>query len=177
MKKNIIQATNISFCMNVKKAHELARFFFKNVDPSYISHSEMQYGRAVGRNRWSPRLLDLLKKEFAALARSSGAGKDSFRLVQAEADGALVGVAVVEFNNQSIRPFAVIEDLMVSRKLRRAGIGGRMLEWIEAQAVKRKIPELYLESGINNNSAHQFFEKHRFGAVSKVMMKRLRLKI
>jgi N-acetylglutamate synthase-like GNAT family acetyltransferase len=174
MKKTVPENLKISYCTNRKSAGALALFFARNVDTSYISHSEMQYGRAVSANRWSSAFPDLLRKEFAGLAKSSGREKDVFRLVQAELNGAIAGVAVVEFNNESIRPFAVLEDMVVDNKLRGAGIGARMLAWIEAEAVKRKIPEIYLESGIKNAKAHEFFDKHEFVVVSKVMMKDLR---
>ena len=41
---------NISRCMDEKQVNELARFFIENVEISYISHSEVQIGRAISEN-------------------------------------------------------------------------------------------------------------------------------
>ena len=47
------------------------------------------------------------------------------------------------------------------------------MNWVELQAAKMKTVDLFLESGITNENAHDFFEKNGFEVVSKVMIKKV----
>jgi len=164
----------ISTCRDRTTARALARFFVQNVDTAYISHGEMQGGRAEGPTRWRRDILKEVTSEFLRLASARGAAAATAQLVQAISDGEPIGVAVVVFHQGRPRPFAVLEDMVVARDARGSGIGKAMLSWIERAARSAGIRDVYLESGIHNEGAHRFFERSRFRIVSKVMHKRLR---
>jgi hypothetical protein len=51
--------------------------------------------------------------------------------------------------------------------------GKEILNWVELQAAKMKAVDLFLESGITNEDAHDFFGKNGFEVVSKVMIKKV----
>ena len=148
----------------------LCRFFARLIDghKEYISHGELQMGIATDtgvladdfREKWS-RYLD------AQLSRESN------RLLIAENDGTLVGFVLFGVTDDGDAPFGVIFDLGVEPACRGQRLGqqlmGRALEWFRGQGVK----DCYLESGINNHSAHEFFEHHGFRAVSSVFRLKL----
>ena len=48
-----------------------------------------------------------------------------------------------------------------------------MLDWIERGAVNAGAADIFLESGIDNEEAHGFFERNGFSVVSKVILKKL----
>ena len=79
-------------------------------------------------------------------------------------EGFIIG-ALEEDNHKS---FGVINDICVNESNRGDGIGSKLMdsifEWFESQGIK----SIYLESGINNHSAHMYFEKRGFKAISKV---------
>jgi ribosomal protein S18 acetylase RimI-like enzyme len=149
----------------------LADFFVRNVDPQYISHSEMQYGRAIDEQTWNPELRARLVEEFAASC-NGGVSPD-------QVDGVVVGrrtnevvlVAVVYVHFETPVPFAVLEDIVVKRECRRHGIATAYLRWIEFHVRALHIQRLFLESGLDNDSAHQFFEHAGFKQCSIVMSK------
>lgn len=164
----------ISVCRDRTAARALAHFFVRSVDTAYISHGEMQGGRAEGPTRWRHDLLAEVTTEFVRLASARGATAATAQLVEASRDGEPVGVAVVAFHRGRPRPYAVLEDLVVARDARGSGIGKALLSWIERAARSAGIRDMYLESGIHNEGAHRFFERSRYRIVSKVMHKRLR---
>ena len=70
-------------------------------------------------------------------------------------------------------PFAIVEDLIVAPAMRGHGVGKAVLDWIAVEARAQGIRRLFLESGITNRRAHDFFEREGFRSVSMVMMKSL----
>ena len=69
--------------------------------------------------------------------------------------------------------FAVLEDLSVDPAIRSLGTGALMVAEIEAEARRREMGWIFLESGRENLRAHSFFERHGFGLVSETFGKRL----
>ncbi|NKC03996.1 hypothetical protein HED55_14285 [Ochrobactrum haematophilum] len=43
-------------------ANDVAEFFVSNVSPTYISHTDIQWGRASGIGQWSPGLRENIEK-------------------------------------------------------------------------------------------------------------------
>jgi GNAT superfamily N-acetyltransferase len=163
----------VGYCRDNKLSARLAKFFVDNIDTSYISHSEIQYGRAADKNHWSPRLKKLVKSEFAGLAAEQESTKESRHLIFAISQNLVVGVAIIAYNFSIEIPFAVLEDMVIDRGTRGQGIGSVMLAWLENEARKKRMHSIFLESGINNIDAHTFFKKNSFSVVSQVMMKPL----
>jgi GNAT superfamily N-acetyltransferase len=164
---------SITWCEAPLRASELADFFAGNVGPDYISHAELQVGRALSPNVWRPDLRAFLRAEMAPrLGRAPG--PDSKPIAVAEQDGALAALAYVTFAGSAPTPFAIVEDLIVAPATRGRGVGKALLDWIADEARAHGIRRLFLESGIANKRAHDFFEREGFRPTSVVMMRELR---
>lgn len=150
-------------------AAEAARFAFAAIggDTAYISHGEIQTGLSLDDRHWSPRLEVLYAEDFAAL------DDERDLLVARDAEGALVGIAVVAWEETPRRRFAVLEDMAVDPARRSLGIGRQLLDAIAARVRDRGIEWLFLESGIRNEGAHGFFERAGFKMVSHVFAMQL----
>jgi|SRR6185437_8164419 GNAT superfamily N-acetyltransferase len=166
----------INWCGNAGRSRELAAFFAQHVDPSYISHSELQGSRALSPDRWCNDLPDTLNAEIEPRLQQTGSAapaRTSQPILVAEKDGDLVGLSFVTFAGAASVPFAVVEDVVVIPAMRSHGIGKSILDWIAGEARTRNIRRLFLESGVRNERAHRFFEQDGFHVVSVVMMRSL----
>ena len=155
---------------------ELAAFFVRNADPDYISHSEVQDGRAISFDEWGPRFEERVLGDIEWSLEGSRDAGDSLtgpRMVLARREGVRLGIALVHLDGESPGRFATIEDLVVDRARRDSGIGGHMVEFIVEQLEARGIRRLFLESGVRNRAAHRFLERHGFRTCSVVMSRRL----
>jgi GNAT superfamily N-acetyltransferase len=158
----------INWCSDRTEAARLAQFFARNVTPSYISHSELQFGRAPAPGQWTADLEAVFKAEIEArLPCAPGA---ALRIASAYAADDLVGMAYVTFNADVPIPFIVLEDIVVDESKRGDGIGQQLMDWILARAKEEGIKRAFLESGKDNHDAHHFFERNGFHQVSIVMM-------
>lgn len=162
----------ISWCLDAGDIESMISFFMENVSPSYISYSEIQYGRAIDPMTWNPKLDENLRNEFADIIKNHKVIGDGRRIAVLKIDGHLAGLAVIGFNLSAPNPFIIIEDLVVAKNKRKMGLGKHLLEWIEIKSSPGKNFDIFLESGIYNHDAHTFFQEHGFNVVSKVMLKR-----
>jgi ribosomal protein S18 acetylase RimI-like enzyme len=172
----MIPNLEISWCGVPDRGRELATFFATNIDPSYISHSELQGLRALSPEEWRSDLRQILEDEITLRLRQLGTGTPSAvsrPVLIAERNGSLVALSLVTFAGNAPVPFAVIEDFVVDPPRRSRGIGKTVCDWIAAEAVARNIYRLFLESGVTNNRAHEFFEREGFKICSFVMMRSL----
>jgi len=162
---------HVGWCEDAAEIDQLAAFFAKNVTQSYISHSELQFGRAIAPSKWFPDLQAILKAEIEErVPFTPGA---PIRVAAARADGVLVGIAYVTFNLTVRIPFMIIEDIVIDELKRGSGLGQTVLDWIFAQGRKEGVSRAFLESGKDNHEAHHFFERNGFKQVSVVMMAEL----
>ncbi len=153
-------------------APELTQFFIREVNPSYISHSEVQIGRAANFQSWAEGLDQSLESEFRE-ALGDGADSDAEVCIAIARSGTeLVAIAIVRFVIQPTR-YAVFEDLVVASAHRRQGIGEALIRFAEEEAVRRGAAFMFLESGKGNGGAHTFFKRLGFQECSIVMAKRL----
>jgi GNAT superfamily N-acetyltransferase len=164
---------SIAWCDTPKRASELADFFAANVGSDYISHAELQGGRALSPTEWRPDLREVLQAEIEPRLVAGVPGPDSKPIAIAEQDGALAALVYVTFAGGAPVPFAIVEDLIVAPAMRGQGVGKAVLDWIAVEARAQGIRRLFLESGITNRRAHDFFEREGFRSVSMVMMKSL----
>jgi N-acetylglutamate synthase-like GNAT family acetyltransferase len=65
------------------------------------------------------------------------------------------------------QPFAVIENIIVNPKNRKAGIGSALLNHIQAIALSFDCSKIFLLSANSRIEAHDLFKKHGFSASSK----------
>lgn len=88
-----------------------------------------------------------------------------------EVVGSLMGVANRELIGDC-RPFMVIENVVVSDKHRRMGIGKFLMDNIEKIAVEKNCSFMMLISRIHRKEAHKFYESSGFGGdIVKVFKK------
>jgi GNAT superfamily N-acetyltransferase len=167
----------IGWCTNPSEAEELGRFFASNVTPDYISHAELQGPRALDPQTWVPDLIQTLANEVRQ--RVEGTKDDATGgtpIVVARAQARVVGLALVSFFPRANVPYAIVEDLVVAQAERGRGIGKALLQWILERATRAGCERAFLESGVQNEQAHHFFEQQGFRTCSVVMMKPLERK-
>jgi len=158
-------------------SRELARFFAGNISPDYISHSELQGNRALGVGRWRPDIVDIFDREIENRVSSErgeiAKGAQSNPVLEARLDGRLVGIALVSMFPDAPVPYAVLEDIAVDETSRGQGIGDAVVAWVSDEARRHGCKRVFLESGLGNHKAHEFFERRGFAPCSVVMMKEL----
>lgn len=71
--------------------------------------------------------------------------------------GSVMGITCIDTVGEC-RPFMVLENLVVSSKCRRLGIGKLLVEYIEKQAREKNCYFIMLMSLIKRKEAHQFYE-------------------
>jgi GNAT superfamily N-acetyltransferase len=163
----------ISWTSSPTHASALAEFFVRYLSPDYISHGELQLGRALDPERWSPNLTELLTKEFESGAESQPTLDGVGRSAMAHLGDELVAGAVVSFHDCAYGAYAVFEDLVVAPEHRRRGVGAEVTHWLEEQALRLGCSRVFLESGLHNEGAHSFFHQLGFKTCSITMMKTL----
>lgn len=147
----------------------LVELFVENVTPEYISYGEVLCGRAKAADEWSPDLKKVLTEEIINILSS----KTDSRIACSFLDNNIVGFAIVNINKNASTPYAFLEDIIVDSNYRNKGIGKELSNFIEEELTIEGIKQVYLESGINNNSAHRFFENRGYTLMAKVMCKTL----
>lgn len=143
----------------------LAEMFWNNIKnaPAYISHGEIQMGiaegvgqlAADGYEKWIGYITDKIENKRSTVLLS-------------EENDELAGFIVLEIDSDNDKPFGVICDLLTAPETRGKGIGSLLLksgmEWLRQNGIH----DFYLESGVNNHRAHEFFERHGFKMVSHI---------
>ena len=162
---------SLSWCSETAKISTLVEFVIQNIDPEYISHGEIQAGRALDTHTWSPDLHDILAQEFSSSMDPQPETRDQLLTATAYQSGELVGLMLVEIHRKASLQYAVLSDLVVLRSRRGLGIGRDCLLWLDSQLVQMGVSKIFLESGINNKRAHTFFTAFGFEPCSLVMQK------
>jgi ribosomal protein S18 acetylase RimI-like enzyme len=155
----------LSWASSYAEWAEAANFFAAAIQPdvAYISHGEMQTGLSLDGRTWAPNLAARFLKELGEFdeTRSVALARDG--------DGAIVAAVNVTWDTTSAEtPFATLQDMAVAPSLREKGIGAAMLGLVKAEADRRKMRWIFLESGKNNHRAHAFFASHGFEEISHV---------
>lgn len=148
---------------------EIAAFFARNVGSTYISHTDIQWGRALNAQEWGP---DLHRKIAGLAVQAKGRDGETspgIRLVTAKTGHTLAGIAFLTARPDADRPYAILEDLLVCRDHRGKGIGSSMLQWVRDQCRLAGIEKMFLESNLGNERAHALFHRLGFTPLSVVM--------
>lgn len=91
--------------------------------------------------------------------------------IVAESDGALVGaccVVLVPNLTRGLRPFGVVENVIVDEKCRRRGIASRLLARAREMAESAGCYKLVLMSNRKRTEAHPLYRKAGFESDSKL---------
>ena len=148
----------INWFGNVNRVDELVNIFLNNTGIEYITHIEIEEGRALSINEWSPNLKDILRDELITEMAKS-------KVIVAEDDGIIKGYALLKLENKIL----TIEDIVVNQK----GIGTEIMEWIEKEMVKNGIKRLMADLGVKNKRAQEFMKKLGYEAQTIVYVKNI----
>ena len=135
-------------------------------DDRYISHGEVQTGLSPDGVHWASDLSERIAQDMADLG-------DDRSVALAVAGEDIVGAAIMLWVHTPRVSYCVLEDLAVDLAHRSGGTGTKLVALVEEQARARGMGSMFLESGLRNQVAHRFFERHGFSAMSKVFSKRL----
>lgn len=167
------QELQIRWCDNKDEVLQAITLFIENTSPDYISHGEVQSGRATGFSQWSPDLAAVLHREFS-MCFESASEEGSYKLAIGYMDNKLSGLIFIQIVKSASQPYAILQDMVIAKKLRGKHLGKNMLAWIEGKLKENGIRLLFLESGIHNHGAHAFFEANNFYVSSKIMVKEIK---
>ncbi|MCW6507217.1 GNAT family N-acetyltransferase [Lichenifustis flavocetrariae] len=162
----------VDWCREPAEAATIAAFFVAHAEPSYISHSELQFGRAESMSLWSDTLAAQIEAQAVGAANNTATASGS-RLALATSAGELAAMAFVSLTPDVRRPFATVEDLLIAPDTRGCGLGASLLGWIETECRDLGFHRLFLESGADNHAAHRFFARQGFVQTSIVMVRDL----
>lgn len=164
----------MQWCDRSTDPHSLAEFFVRHVTLDYVSHVEIQLGRARTDGTWSENLLPLLVEEFSSILSPQETRGNQFRAFSGFENDELVCMGIVAFRGQGgANAFAIIEDFIVHSEKRSAQLGSKALEWIETSIRELGITTLFLETGTANLLAQSFFRRRGFRPTSIVFHKEL----
>ena len=131
----------------IKKEYPiLAKLFVDNVDDTYITSSEEEWGRTIN-GKWKPNLYDIVLQEM--IDRS---------------DNILILVLIHEekiagYLFSSLEPIPHIEDIMIDKNVRGKGFGKLILSYALNTLKKMGFNKFRAEIGINNLTSQNMFKK------------------
>lgn len=142
----------------------LVELFLAGSKGNYISHSELQEGRAVAPDAWAPNLPDILRAEFDEVIRSPLYRGANAALVYS--DDRVAGYALIEYSEDG--KYATLSDIVIHPEVRNMRLGRRLANWVLDQLKAAGIREVYAESNIHNEGAHNFMQRLGFETISRV---------
>ena len=143
------------------KIDELVDLFLKNTTEEYITHIEIQEGRADEDGTWSANLRDTLKFQFYVAIKKNNI------LVAIDIDkDTILGFISVLYNEDNI---ITIEDIVSTQK----GIGTELLSVIEEKARRYDYKTIVGDVGPNNERAKRFMEANGYTAKTIVYTKNI----
>ncbi|WP_321515860.1 GNAT family N-acetyltransferase [Marinifilum fragile] len=151
---------------DLSETERLTTLFLNNSKNNYISHSEIQEGRAYNESTWSDDIRDILTTEFEE-AIENGLFYNA-NIAALYHNNLLVAFALVEFKSSPNGNFAILSDIIVDKDYRNNKIGENLLRWIITQLSTNDIKCIYAESNIQNDIAHNFLLENGFKSISKV---------
>jgi Recombinational DNA repair ATPase (RecF pathway) len=151
---------------DLSETERLITLFLNNSKNNYISHSEIQEGRAYNESTWSDDIRDILTTEFGE-AIENGLFYNA-NIAALYHKNLLVAFALVEFKSSPNGNFAILSDIIVDKDYRNNKIGENLLHWIITQLSTNDIKCIYAESNIQNDIAHNFLLENGFKSISKV---------
>ena len=149
---------------------QLCEFFSRIIEShkAYISHGELQMGIALDSNELAPNYKEMWLNYLDRQVENP----DNTLLLYLE-NGTIIGFVLFGITNDGARPYGVIFDLSVDPAYRGKRIRQELLQKATESFRDKGIQDCYLESGVNNHSAHQFFEHHGFKQVSDIFRLKL----
>ena len=163
---NIVRATE-------QDAEALCDIFVDHITAhtEYISHGEIQMGVGVGSFEdgvFVTKPSAHARRAWMRYVMADISADDACVFKAVSSAGEIVGFGVAEIQEDGAEPFGMVCDVLVKESCRRSGVGSALLdkalEWLKANG----IVDIYLESGLNNHSAHDYFKRRGFVKVSEI---------
>lgn len=157
----------------VEDEQALCDIFLKHITAhtEYISHGEIQMGVGEGHfedgvlvAKPSPRAREFWMKYIHA----DITGEDAAVFKAVSADGVIIGFCVAEIHEDGADPFGMVCDVLVDEDCRCGGVGSALLSSALAWFKEGGVKDVYLESGLNNHAAHEYFMRRGFVKVSEI---------
>lgn len=159
---------------SVEDEEALCDMFIDHItsNTEYISHGEIQMGVGEGsfvEGKLVARPSAKARHFWMKYIHGNITSPEDARVFKAVApDGGILGFCVVEIQEDGAEPYGMLCDLLVKCGSRSQGVGSSLmkagLEWFE----RKGISDIYLESGLNNHSAHEYFIRKGFVKVSEI---------
>lgn len=143
-----------------------------STNSEYISHGEIQMGVGVGCFRDGEFITGVApnaRDAWMKYIHGNVTDDETAAVYKAVADGGeVLGFCVVEVMEDGADPFGMVCDVLVKSECRCGGVGTALLEeaisWLRSKGIK----DIYLESGLKNHAAHEYFMRRGFCKVSEI---------
>ena len=157
----------------VEDEQTLCEMFLKHITahPEYISHGEIQMG--VGEGEFEDGVLVArpsarARECWMRYIHGDMTADDAAVFKAVSTTGDIIGFTVAEIQEDGAEPFGMVCDVLVDESLRSGGVGTALLQealgWFREMGIK----DIYLESGLNNHAAHEYFMRRGFVKVSEI---------
>ena len=157
----------------VEDEQTLCEMFLKHITahPEYISHGEIQMG--VGEGEFEDGVLVArpsarARECWMRYIHGDMTADDAAVFKAVSTTGDIIGFTVAEIQEDGADPFGMVCDVLVDESLRCGGVGTALLQtalgWFKEMGIK----DIYLESGLNNHAAHEYFMRRGFVKVSEI---------
>ncbi|NVO09103.1 MAG: GNAT family N-acetyltransferase [Bacteroidales bacterium] len=166
-------SVTFSWCNSIKEIKEIAAFFTKHKNVEYISHGEVQDGRASNFSTWHSDFRKLIFTDFKKALKKNSDFEESYLLAQARFKDELIGFCFIMIKKKLECSYIELQDFIIDPNFQRKGIGSALIKWIEKSMRLEGIKKIFLESGIDNHDAHSFFTQRGFHVCSKMFYKEI----
>lgn len=157
----------------VEDEQTLCEMFLKHITAhsEYISHGEIQMG--VGEGEFEDGVLvarpsSRARECWMRYIHADMTADDAAVFKAVSTTGDIIGFTVAEIQEDGAEPFGMVCDVLVDESLRCGGVGTALLQaslgWFREMGIK----DIYLESGLNNHAAHEYFMRRGFVKVSEI---------
>ena len=157
----------------VEDEQTLCEMFLKHITahPEYISHGEIQMG--VGEGEFEDGVLVArpsarARECWMRYIHGDMTADDAAVFKAVSTTGDIIGFTVAEIQEDGAEPFGMVCDVLVDESLRCGGVGTALLQtalgWFREMGIK----DIYLESGLNNHAAHEYFMRRGVLKVSEI---------
>ena len=144
---------------NYQVVPKLVDIFLKNTTEKYITHIEIEEGRAIDKTTWSPNLKEILTKELEYTLQFRK------RLAVLYQEDTPTAYALIKRSGST----AILEDIVVTNK----GEGSQLLEWLETKLKQEGIEEILGDLGTDNLQAQTFMQKRGYEPITVVYRKQI----
>lgn len=141
--------------------------------PEYISHGELQMGVGEGcfvGGEFVTKVSENAREIWMKYIHNNIVDGDSavYKAVQKGGTQKLIGFCVSTIMSDTDSSFGMVCDVLVLEDYRTSGVGSALLEngikWLKGKGIE----QIYLESGLKNEAAHEYFMRRGFFKVSEI---------